>query len=488
MGERKVIFRADAGPTIGMGHFMRSLSLIQMLKNNFHCLMATRKPSDFQLAQMNGICDWIELQDGSGHFDAFLEMLKGDEIVVLDNYFFTTDYQREIRDKGCKLVCIDDVHQQYFVSDLIINHAPINPSVYQMAPHTQLRIGMDYVMLRPPFFSAVESKPNSEFKHALICFGGVDVNNLTTKTIKSLESNGKLRKITALVSSSFSHMHELKMAQESVATEVEIKKDLDANEMVDLIRSCDFAIVPCSTVLYEVLSQNKPVITGYYIDNQQEISDSIAGKYPHIAVIGDFKERTPTIKDVESLELQVKNSGVKELINDQTKDRFRKEFLSLHTEFDLTIRRAQPLDVDLFFEWANDPQVRSNAISTDAIPYENHVAWYQKKMKASDSFIYVIERGAEPVGQVRFDANEGSLIIDYSIDKAFRGKRMGKVLLKLALVNVIDEMDNLPVQNIIGKVKYSNKASSNVFQQLSFENIGDEEILGEKYFVFKKNV
>ena len=37
---QKIIFRADAGAGIGYGHFIRSLALADMLKNDFDCVFS----------------------------------------------------------------------------------------------------------------------------------------------------------------------------------------------------------------------------------------------------------------------------------------------------------------------------------------------------------------------------------------------------------------------------------------------------------------
>ena len=63
---------------------------------------------------MEKVCPFIPLQEET-HSADFLSHLQGDEIVVLDNYFFTTDYQRAIKQKGCRLVCIDDMHDKHYV-------------------------------------------------------------------------------------------------------------------------------------------------------------------------------------------------------------------------------------------------------------------------------------------------------------------------------------------------------------------------------------
>src|SRR4030095_2375161 len=87
--------------------------------------------------------------------------LKGDEIVVLDGYNFKTTYQQQIKSKGCKLVCIDDIHAYHFVADVVINHAPgIDAKQYSCEAYTQLYLGTKYVLLKKIFLdeAAVSSK------------------------------------------------------------------------------------------------------------------------------------------------------------------------------------------------------------------------------------------------------------------------------------------------------------------------------------------
>jgi len=146
MVKRKIIFRADGGPNIGMGHFIRTLALAEMLKDDFYCIYVTKSPSAYQIIEIEKVChERLDLPANKSHFKVFLNILKGDEIVVLDNYFFTTEYQRAIKNKGCKLVCIDDLHDKEFVADLIINHTPgVLKNDYIAQPYTQLALGLDY--------------------------------------------------------------------------------------------------------------------------------------------------------------------------------------------------------------------------------------------------------------------------------------------------------------------------------------------------------
>lgn len=44
-------------------------------------------------------------------------------------------------------------------------------------------------------------------------------------------------------------------------------------------------------------------------------------------------------------------------------------------EFMVNLRKAEQSDMDLLFEWANDPAVRKNSFRSDPIPYADHVKW-----------------------------------------------------------------------------------------------------------------
>ena len=97
---RKVFFRADADATIGYGHFVRSLALADMLKDDFDCTFFTQAPSRYQEEEVSKVCRLVSLPADDRKFQLFLDQLDGDEIVFLDNYFFTPAYEREIKAKG----------------------------------------------------------------------------------------------------------------------------------------------------------------------------------------------------------------------------------------------------------------------------------------------------------------------------------------------------------------------------------------------------
>src|SRR5205823_4199042 len=105
------------------------------------------------------------------------ENLNPTDIVVLDGYNFNTEYQQAIKNKGCKLVVIDDLHAWHQVADVVINHAEgITSPDYSAESYTQFCLGLDYVLLRKPFLQPKTSiRKITSVKKVFISMGAADV-------------------------------------------------------------------------------------------------------------------------------------------------------------------------------------------------------------------------------------------------------------------------------------------------------------------------
>lgn len=261
---RKVYLRADASSKIGYGHFIRSLALANMLKNDFECVFFTQTPTEYQRKEASNVCKLVELPFGNEKFNIFLYYIKGDEIVVLDNYFFNTDYQKEIKAKGCSLVCIDDMHDKHYVADIVINHGLNEASLFDIEYYTRLCLGFEWALLRDPFLSYVDSMPQSG--HWLISFGGADYHNLTGKYISILNQINEVKSITAIIGDGFNFEDRLVNS-----SKIEILKNLSAQEMKEQMLRAEYAILPASGICLEALSCGCKILSGYYVDNQKEI-------------------------------------------------------------------------------------------------------------------------------------------------------------------------------------------------------------------------
>lgn len=269
MSKRKVFLKADASSEIGYGHFIRSLALADMLKDEFDCTFFTANPNEFQRKEVEKVCKLYPMNFLDA-IPAFLNLLTGEEIVVLDNYYYTENYQKEIKQKGCRLVCIDDIHDKHFYADMVINHAPcINPAAYSCEPYTQLLLGTDYLLLRRSFFESINIPSKRTPGEVFICFGGSDEYNITLQSCKVIRQIDN-RPITIVVGGGYAFLEEL--TQYSDAKNIRIFSNIDALTMITLMKQAELAIIPASCTFFETCCARIPIITGYTVDNQQLVA------------------------------------------------------------------------------------------------------------------------------------------------------------------------------------------------------------------------
>ena len=280
-GKRKIYFRADAGPEIGYGHYIRSLALADMLMRDFNCMMFTRNPTEYQLREAENVCPVAKVPDSDKHLEIFLNCLKGDEIVVLDNYFYTTEYQQAIKAKGCKLVCIDDMHDKHYVADAVINHGCSDASLFDVEPYTHLCLGMDYALLRRAFRTPVEVERYPDTY--AICFGGSDPLNLTYAYAKQLQQTQPDCRIIAVVGDSYQHLDSLRELK------VNIQSRVSADAMAEIFGIVENVICSASTTAYEALACGAKVYAGWYVDNQREFYANLVSNHAIVA-LGDLRE------------------------------------------------------------------------------------------------------------------------------------------------------------------------------------------------------
>lgn len=283
MQKQKIFFRADASATIGYGHFIRSLALADMLKEDFDCSFFTQSPSAYQQREAENVCPLIALPSDESKFAKFLEYLTGEEIVVLDNYFFSTQYQQLIKNVGSRLVCLDGMTTKHYVSDILINQSlDVSRSDFSIENYTKLKAGLQYALLRKPFLTKSDMPKRCIMKpyHVVVCFGGADKYNLTDKVVAALKVLPVIGKLTAIVGDAYSSTIHKK--------NVEYKKNLSAEEMSDVLYNADIAILPSSTVLKEALACKTFIISGYFVDNQIQTYKAYT-KNNLICGVGDFR-------------------------------------------------------------------------------------------------------------------------------------------------------------------------------------------------------
>lgn len=267
----RVVLRADAGSVTGYGHFVRSVALASYLRNDFDCVVATccpdaGVPSDWQLSLVDkaGASLLSLTATDLDSFDSlFIDSLAPDDIVVLDNYYFTTEYQRRVRSCVRALVCIDDMHDRHFVADVVVTVCPLTREDFSFENYTRFYGGVDRAFLREPFFApAVRRECPEVVRQVAVAMGGADPFHLTDSVILALRRILPDVKIDVIagqsvrVSESGDHIH--------------VYRQASASDIVEIFDNADVGVFPASTVCVEAFARHLPVMAGYYVDNQRD--------------------------------------------------------------------------------------------------------------------------------------------------------------------------------------------------------------------------
>ena len=150
-----------------------------------------------------------------------------------------------------------------------------------------------------------------------------------------------------------------------------------------------------------------------------------------------------------------------------------------NTNNNLTYRIARHEDVKLIFDWANEPEVRENALNSQPIKWEDHLNWFNKVVRRPDKTILIFCNGKLPVGQVRIEKIGNEWKIDYSVSRNNRGKGIGK--------RMIDELISIyPNRTLYGEVKVGNTASKRVFEKCGFEATEKKQHGTHRLIIYKK--
>jgi len=147
-------------------------------------------------------------------------------------------------------------------------------------------------------------------------------------------------------------------------------------------------------------------------------------------------------------------------------------------------RKAKLSDLDLYFEWMNDPTTRSNSFNTQEVDYLEHTNWFLKKIKDKKSLLLVFENEENiPVGQIRIEQKTNENIIGISIDKHLRGFGLAVPMLTSACDAFFT---NFQAKNIHAYIKKTNLASLNSFKKAGFEIINEVTISNEASYLLEK--
>lgn len=403
--------------------------------------------------------------------------------IVVDGYQFNSDYQRAIKDNGCKLLFCDDYgHCDRYSADLVLNqNLGASENLYaSRESYTRLLLGTKYCLLRREFAAWREWKREIApvARRVLVTMGGSDPQNVTARAIEALQiANIKGIEASVLVGGSNPHYPELQMSASHSQFPLRLLRD--ASNIAELICWADLAVSGAGSTCWELAFLGLPALLLDLAENQTEVAQQLHKRNCALHVGNSHvlpEELAQALRSVVGSQECRERLSVKSrcLVDGEGAARVASVLLG---KTHLNLRVATAEDRKLLWMWANDPQVRMASFSQEPISWETHVAWFEKKNADPDTEMFIAEdENGNPVGQIRFDRrSDGDWEVGISIAQPMRGRGFGSELVRSGVKAL--RLKNGPAR-IHAFVKRSNLASLKVFERSGFKQNGIETVQG----------
>jgi len=443
--------------------------------------------ADSPAAMRRRVTESSELADISGQAgtaaDAIqiVELAKrnGCEWIAVDGYHFGEDYQRRLKERGFKVLLLDDYgHAAQYIADLVLNqNVSARESLYaSRSPLTRLLLGPRYCLLRREFLSWRNWKRevSRTGRRVLVTMGGSDPENVTARVIDALTRNG-VEGLEAKVVVGGSNPHAEMLELLAVASGKRISVCRDVANIAELMSWADVAVSSAGTTCWELCLMALPSVLIDVAANQTALARELDRRRCAIHVGGAINfaaeqftdQAQKLLRDFESR--WAMSVRCRELVDGLGSRRVVSAML-----FGLRLRPVRGEDKFLLWEWANDPKVRAAAFSSAAISPEQHEVWFVGKMKDSNSLILIAEDDAgAAVGQFRVDwVSDEDGEIDVSVASAFRGGGYGSMLIELGVAEVFAQKGT----RLHAFVKTDNEFSRRAFERAGFANLGERKV------------
>ena len=489
MNASTLLLRADASPAIGIGHIMRCLALAQAWQDaGGRAVFVTAETSSAAEKRLHAEpCDVIRISVQPGSAEDIRETIRISEMhdsdwVVVDDYQFGCEYQRQLKAGGLKVLFIDDYgHARHYFADLVLNqNLSADEKLYQnREPWTELLLGSRYSLLRREFRAWREWRREIPQigRRVLITLGGSNQPVLMERVIQALNMiKREDLEATVVIGGNNSDTDGFCCAP----GDEKIMFRTNVSNMAELMVDADVAIAAAGSTCWELCLLGLPALLIDVAMNQTDVAQELDRRGCAIHIGNSDNVSAAKIADslkqlLESHELRLALSlRSRELVDGGGAHRVAS---LLRNYCDLRIRPARPDDVRLLWEWANDPVVREASFSPEFIRWEDHVVWFSKKLQDRRCFIFVAEdHDGKSVGQVRFDSTTlGDFDVGISVAKANRGHGLASSLIKRGVEAVCSEVGE---RRFNAFVRPHNQASIKAFERAGFKNVGETDVRG----------
>jgi RimJ/RimL family protein N-acetyltransferase len=132
---------------------------------------------------------------------------------------------------------------------------------------------------------------------------------------------------------------------------------------------------------------------------------------------------------------------------------------------ELILRPATMQDVRKIFEWRNAPEIVMRSTTGRPVSWDEHQAWFGETINGTSRRLFVLVRGDDELGQVRFDRKNGMAVISVYLLERFTGRGLGIQAIRRGCERIAREWG---VRRIIAHVQDGNLRGKRAFAKCGF--------------------
>jgi len=275
---QNILFRANSSSTIGTGHIMRDFVLAEQFKDA-NIIFATQDlPGNInhKIEERNYV---IEIINSNG-FEELVGIIKkySIDMIVIDHYGIEYDFEKALKEiTDVTIFVLDDTYEKHYC-DILLNHNVYGDTIKykSLVPeNSEIRCGSKYTLLRNEFIKEKQkgrqNKNDNNQLNVFISMGGTDHSNISIQILEVLKETPS---IYAHVVTTTANKH-LKELEKYVISRNNITLHINSNSIAQLMNNADFAIVPPSVTINEILYLGIPFIAIQTAENQKYMYDFI---------------------------------------------------------------------------------------------------------------------------------------------------------------------------------------------------------------------
>jgi len=495
----RVLIRADAGDRIGHGHLARCITLADDLsKGGSETVIVLGRRSGWQRAvdsRSEGLArhrvvtiavpDGVDTEDAEGpcwdaadqekDAEATLEVsgLVRPDIVIVDHYRFDRSWEAPFRERGARVVVIDDLADRVHECDVLVDmgrRGSAASDYSDMLPSDAVRLlGPRYAIIDPAYAETSSVAEADGRERIVVCFGGAASVELTATAIEATDCT-PLRGVSLDVIVAARPDPGSRLAT-CIGRRDDVTVHVSPDGLMPILQGSTLAIGAAGISMWERLSLGIPSVVVTTAQNQELGAARLAGEglIVHLGRADDIDLLTLRAALVDLLaNVEQRGRMVTEgrALVDGAGARRVAIAASRSSTLRADLRPARQSDALALLGLTNDPEVRRQSFDDHAVTLEEHLGWFGQQLDDVDRAIYVLEARGTVIGQVRFAPTPEGLELSYSLDAAVRGRGLSEHLLTKGCQAIRERGSTAP---ILARTRRHNAASRRALERAGFE-------------------